>query len=103
MRRARRAHKAVEGQGTRKERKSFTLSQESIALLNELCAARQDSQRRSASAVLDDLLRSLRKERRRQGVERSVARYYSGLSDEEQVEDFEWGEFALAQFPDEEA
>jgi hypothetical protein len=39
------------------------------------------------SAVLDELLRSLRKEKRRREVERTVARYYSSLCDEEQAED----------------
>jgi len=84
----------------RKERKSFTLARESIALLSELCAARDSSGRRSVSAVLDDLLRSLNKERKRRAVEQAVTRYYNGLSEHAQVEDQEWGEFSWAEFLD---
>lgn len=89
--------------GTRKERKTFTLSRDSIALLDELCAARKGSSRESASAVLDELLRTVRYERRRQEVERAVEQYYSNSSMQDQAEDIVWGEFALAQFPDEKA
>ena len=84
----------------RKERRSFTLSRESIALLTELSAARDSSARRSASAVLDELLRSVNKERKRRAVERAVTRYYNGLSEQAQIEDQEWGEFSLAEFLD---
>jgi hypothetical protein len=84
----------------RKERRSFTLSRESIALLSELCAARDKSGRRSVSAVLDELLRSLNKERKRRAVEQAVTRYYNGISEQAQIEDREWGEFSLAEFLD---
>jgi hypothetical protein len=103
MTKTRRARDPLKGKGTRKERKSFTLSPESISLLKELQDTRGDLQRRSASAVLDELLRSLRKERRRQSVERTVTRYYGSLSDEEHAEDSQWGEFAWTQFPDQDA
>jgi len=84
----------------RKERRSFTLSRESIAFLTELSAARDSCGRRSASAVLDDLLRSLNKERKRRAVEQAVTRYYNGLSEQAQIEDKEWGDFSLAEFLD---
>jgi predicted glycosyltransferase len=84
----------------RKERRSFTLSRESIALLTELSAARDSSGRRSASAVLDELLRSLNKERKRRAVEQAVTRFYDGVSEQAQREDKEWAEFSLAEFLD---
>lgn len=84
----------------RKERRSFTLSRESIALLTELCAAGDSPGRRSASAVLDSLLRSVNKERKRRAVEQAVTRYYDGISEQAQTADKEWGDFSLAEFLD---
>lgn len=101
--RPRRAGTASRNRPNRKERKTFTLSRESIALLDELLAGRKSSLRGSASAVLDDLLRTLHKERRRQAIEQAVSRYYSNASEEERAEEFQWGEFALSQFPGKEA
>jgi hypothetical protein len=100
MRKASRTHKAREITGKRKERKSFTLSQESIALLNELRASRKGDRRRSASAILDDLLRRLKAERKRQAVEQAVTNYYDSRSEELRAEENLWGDFALAQFVD---
>ncbi len=100
MPRSHHASRMKKGGRKRKERRSFTLSRESIALLAELCAAGDSSGRRSASAVLDGLLRSLNKERKRRAVEQAVTRYYSGLSEQAQREDKEWGEFSLAEFFD---
>jgi hypothetical protein len=98
MPRSQYASRTKKGGRERKERRSFTLSRESIALLRELSAARDRSGRRSASAVLDDLLRSLNKERKRRAVEQAFTRYYDGLSEEAQREDKEWGEFSLGEF-----
>ena len=100
MTRPRQASQMKKSGRERKERRSFTLSRESIALLTELCAARDSSGRRSVSAVLDELLRSLNKERKRRAVEQAVTRYYNGLSEQTQIEDREWGEFSLTEFLD---
>ncbi len=81
-----------------KERRTFTLSRESLALLNDLCLARRGSRRRSVSAVLDDLLRALDLQRRRAAVERAITDFYDGLSARDQAEDAAWGEFSLSQF-----
>jgi len=83
-----------------KQRRTFTLSRESIALLNDLCVSRQGSRGRSVSLVLDELLRALDKQRRREAVDRATTNYYDGLSPSEQGEEREWGEFSLAQFMD---
>jgi hypothetical protein len=84
----------------RKRRKTFTLSQESIALLNDLRAPNHGSQRRSLSGVLDDLLRALDRQRKREAVENAVTKFYDGLSAEAQQGEREWGEFSLTQFTD---
>ena len=98
MTRSRHTLQSKKSERVRKERRSFTLSRESIALLAELCVAGNGSKRRSASAVLDGLLRSLKKERKRRAVEQAIASYYSGLPEQARDEDKEWGEFSLAQF-----
>ncbi len=100
MRDARKTSQRPRGQ---KKKKSFTLSPESIALLDDLCAQRKGGSRKSASAVLDGLLRTLLKERQRQTVERAVTQYYDNLSREGHAEEVQWGEFALQEFPDKEA
>lgn len=83
---------------SRKERKSFTLSGEAVAALNELRASRAGARRRSTSAVLDELLRSVAAERRKKRIEQNIASYYDSVSDAEREEESRWGEFALAQF-----
>jgi hypothetical protein len=96
MTHSQRASRMKKGGRELKERRSFTLSRESIGLLTELCAARDGSARPSVSAVLDELLRSLSKQRKRRAVEQAVTRYYNGLSEQAQTEDKEWVEFSLA-------
>jgi hypothetical protein len=98
MTQSQRTSRIKKSERVRKERRSFTLSRESIALLTELCATGNSSKRRSASAVLDSLLRSLKKERKRKAVEQAITSYYSGLPEQARDEDKEWGEFSLAQF-----
>jgi hypothetical protein len=83
-----------------KERKTFTLSRESVALLNDLCASRKGSPRRSVSAVLDDLLRALEKQRKREAVEQAIMQYYDGLPEQARSDERVWGEFSLTQFLD---
>jgi hypothetical protein len=98
MTRTRHTSRLKKSERARKERRSFTLSKESIALLSKLCVAGNGSKTRSASAVLDDILRSLAKERKRKAVEQAITTYYNGLPEQARQEDNEWGEFSLAQF-----
>jgi hypothetical protein len=100
MRKARRDSRVKERGRTPKERKTFTLSLESIALLNDLCAARRGSRRKSVSAVLDDLLRALDNQRKRDAVIRAITSFYDGIPGQARAEESEWGEFSLAQFMD---
>jgi hypothetical protein len=78
-----------------KARKTFTLSPESVALLEELRVSRR---RRSVSAVLDDILRALNHHRKEEAIERAISAYYDGLSPEDQKEEMAWADFALTQF-----
>lgn len=100
MRRTRRNSSGRESRRIPKERKSFTLSRESVALLNDLRATRRGSRRGSVSAVLDDLLRALDKQRKREAVDQAITSFYDGLSEQARAEEKEWGEFSLAQFMD---
>jgi hypothetical protein len=98
MTKPQRPSRARKNERVRKERKSFTLSPESIAMLTELSCAGNGARRRSTSAVLDSLLRALGKERKRKAVEHAITSYYNRLSDQARDEDTEWAEFSLAQF-----
>jgi hypothetical protein len=82
-----------------KQRKTFTLSAESIALLEELTGRGNPHALESVSAVLDGLLLGIRKEKARQELERKVGEYYDERSREEEEEEIAWGKFALSQFP----
>jgi hypothetical protein len=96
-----RAKSRTQERPARKQKKTFTLSQESIALLDEIRTASKGTRQRSASAVLDDILQNVRAKRKRRELEESVARYYNELPDDEIAEDKAWGEFAMSQSVDE--
>jgi hypothetical protein len=100
MKRERRTAHAKQGGRVPKQRRTFTLSPESVALLNDLSAAQRGSRRRSVSSVLDDLLRALDKQRKRDAVDQAVKNFYDGLSPQDKAREKDWGEFSLAQFMD---
>jgi hypothetical protein len=82
-----------------KQRKTFTLSQESVALLEELSASDKDSRGlESVSAVLDNLLLAIGKDKVRQENEDKIGKYYDERSDEERQEEIDWGKFATGEF-----
>jgi hypothetical protein len=81
----------AKARGRIKQRRTFTLSSESLAYLE------QEARRRNAgshSAVLDELLREKDRERQLAALEAATTAYYDSLSDEEVEEDKVWGEFA---------
>jgi len=80
----------------RKEKKTFSLSRESVSYLESL---RKQKKRHSTSSVLEELIRQQRQAAEMERIAASVTRYYDSLSGEEQAEDRDWGEFALSQFP----
>jgi hypothetical protein len=75
----------------RKLRRTFTLSAESLAYLEQEARRRQTD---SQSSALDELLREKTRERQLAALEANVTAYYDSLSDEEVEEDRAWGEFA---------
>ena len=81
---------------TRKAKKSFTLSAESVAFLEALRRRR----RTSMSSLLEEILQMFRREQGRAALDKAVAAYYSSLSQKESEEQTEWGEFSLREFPD---
>jgi len=80
----------------RKEKKTFSLSRESVSYLESL---RKQKKRHSTSSVLEDLIRQQRQASEMERISAAVTRYYDSLSDQEQAEDRAWGEFALSQLP----
>lgn len=84
---------------SRKEKKTFSLSSESISYLESV---RKQQKRDSISAVLEELIRQQQQAREMERVSASVTSYYDSLSDEEREENRAWGAFAETQFPTEE-
>jgi hypothetical protein len=82
----------------RKAKKSYTLSPDSVAFLEAL---RKNRRAASVSAILEEILQTARREQELASVERAVADYYDSLSGEEAMEQSQWGEFALREFPKE--
>jgi heme oxygenase len=78
----------------RKEKKSYTLSVESVAFLEDL---REKRRARSTSSVLDEIVQSFRRSQRKKALEHDVTQYYSSLSPTEVEDDAAWGEFALGE------
>ena len=74
-----------------KRRRTFTLSPESLAYLDEQARQRKLG---SQSAFLDELLREKTMELRRAALEANVTAYYDSLSEEERQEQRAWGELA---------
>jgi len=75
----------------RKLRRTFTLSPESLAYLEQEARRRQTD---SQSSVLDALLQEKKRERKLAELEANISSYYDSLSEEEVEEDKIWGEFA---------
>jgi len=87
------------GTSERKAKKSYTLSPESVAFLEAL---RKRERAASISAILEEILQTVRRDHDRAAVDRAVADYYGSLSTDEVAEQVEWGELALREFPREE-
>jgi hypothetical protein len=81
---------------SRKAKKSYTLSQESVAFLESV---RRKRRAPSASSVLEDILQTARQGHRRKTLDQAVSDYYDLLPAGEPDEQALWGEFALREFP----
>ena len=83
---------------SRKARKTFSLSRETVKYLESL---RKERKKDSMSAVLEDVVRQLQQTKELERIAVSVSHYYDTLTDEQMAEDRAWGEFAETQFPTE--
>jgi hypothetical protein len=81
---------------SRKLRKTFTLSAEAVAIIEQERKARRSQ---SASSALDALLKDRSRQRQMTKIAASISNYYDSLSEEEIKENELWGEFAESQFP----
>src|SRR5256885_15891762 len=75
----------------RKQRRTFTLSAQSLQYVKEQARKRN---RVSQSAFLDELLLEKTRELERAALDAQVTAYYDRLTDTEMEEDRAWGEFA---------
>jgi Tfp pilus assembly protein PilO len=81
-----------------KEKKTFSLSRQSVKYLEAL---RKERRSRSISSVLEELIRQQQQTKEMERISASVTRYYDSLTSEEIAEDRAWGDFAATQFPTE--
>jgi Tfp pilus assembly protein PilO len=83
---------------TRKAKKTFSLSRQSVMYLESL---RKEKRSKSVSSVLEEIIRQQQQATEMERISASVTRYYDSLTAEEIAEDRAWGEFAATQFPSE--
>ena len=80
----------------RKQRKTYTLSTEAIAILD---TEKKDRHAQSTSAVLETLLKEVRDRRKLARMSASISSYYDSLSQEDKKDQQLWGAFSETQFP----
>lgn len=80
----------------RKLRKTYTLSSEAVATLEE---ERKERGVESTSSALEEMLKERRRQKQMANIAASISKYYDSLSAEEMNEDRLWGAFAESQFP----
>lgn len=80
----------------RKEKKTFSLSRQSVTYLETL---RKERRSRSVSSVLEDIIRQQQQAREMKSISAAVSSYYDSLTDHQMEDDRAWGQFAETQFP----
>ena len=85
---------------TPKEKKSYTLSSESVKFLE---AQREKLQTQSVSAALEEILQAVRRQEAQAAIDDAITKYYDSLTDEEVEEDRQWGQLGLQHFMREDA
>jgi hypothetical protein len=91
-----RARKSPASIRTRKAKKTFTLSRESVAFLE---TEKKKRGRESTSLVLEDLIQECREKGTAKKIGAEISSYYDSLTDEERNENSNWGAFAEKQLP----
>ena len=84
---------------THKEKKTFSLSRQSVMYLEAL---RKERRSRSISSVLEEIIRQQQQAKEMKSISAAVTSYYDSRTDHQMEEDRAWGQFAETQFPREE-
>jgi hypothetical protein len=87
---------ATMGRPVRRQKRTFSLSAESIKYINRLAI-----RHRFASAALDHLIHEKMAESEKEQISAGIRRYYDSIDDTEREENRSWGEFAESQLPPE--
>lgn len=82
---------------TRKEKKTFSLSQEAVRYLEKV----RREEHKSASEILEQLIEEKKLAVEQQRISHNIRNYYDSLTADEQAEDRLWGELSESQFPGE--
>ena len=80
----------------RKIRKTYTLSSEAVAVIEQ---ERKERHVQSASSALEAMLKDRAAQRQMAKAASAISNYYDSLSEDEMKEDRLWGAFAESQFP----
>ncbi|HET7209395.1 MAG TPA: hypothetical protein VFI95_22660 [Terriglobales bacterium] len=83
---------------TRKARRTFSLSRESLDYLEKLQKAKRH---RSISSLLDELIRRQQEANDMRAISASISSYYDSLNEEQAAEQRAWGQFAESQWSNE--
>jgi hypothetical protein len=83
---------------TRKAKKTFSLSRQSVKYLESL---RREKRSKSVSSILEEIIRQQQQSSEMERISASVTQYYDSLTADEIVDDRAWGDFAATQFPSE--
>ena len=78
-----------------KQKRSFTLSPDSVRFLDQLKRKRRAA---SVSFVLEELVQNARKAAKARALDRAVDGYYSSLNPRGLSEDALWGELSFEEF-----
>jgi hypothetical protein len=84
---------------TRKAKRTFSLSRQSVMYLESL---RKERRSKSVSSILEEIIRQQQQAKEMERISASVTAYYDSLSAKEKADDRAWGDFAATQFPSEE-
>ena len=82
----------------RKEKKTYSLSRESIEFVERV---KKERRRESASSALEELIQEKKMEAERLRMDASISSYYDSLTDEDREQNRAWGAFAESQLPKE--
>ncbi len=80
-----------------KEKKTFSLSRESVRYLEEI----RQKTHKSASQILEELIAEKKREAEEARISMAIKKYYDSLTDNEIDDERKWGEFSESQIAEE--